>query len=64
MLEVKDQLIQDKRSQEREFKETRNELQKYERRLQQKEDNLENKLTNVEQQVAGFAAREKAIESA
>jgi ribonuclease Y len=62
MLEVKDQLIQDKRSQEREFKETRNELQKYERRLQQKEDNLENKLTNVEQQVAGFAAREKAIE--
>ena len=43
LIETKDELLQERNQQEREFRERRSELQRFERRLLQKEDNLENK---------------------
>lgn len=58
LLETKDQLIQERNAQEKEFRERRNELQRFERRLLQKEENLENKTTALEKQAQMLSDRE------
>jgi len=58
LLEAKDQLLRDRNQQEREFRERRSEIQRFERRLLQKEENLEKKLAAVERQIQGLTNRE------
>ncbi|THB67828.1 MAG: DUF3552 domain-containing protein, partial [Spirochaetaceae bacterium] len=47
LLETKDELIEERNEQEKEFRERRSELQRFERRLLQKEENLEAKIEQV-----------------
>ncbi len=50
LLEGKDQLHRERKQQDKEIRERRNELQKYEKRIQTKEDSLDAKLLNIENQ--------------
>ncbi len=61
VLETKDELLQERNQQEREFRERRQELNKIEKRLIQKEENLEHKVADVEKQQSTFADRERKI---
>jgi len=58
LIETKDQLLQERNQQEREFRDRRNELQRFERRLLQKEDNLENKQGDLDKQKQYLLDRE------
>jgi ribonuclease Y len=62
LIETKDQLLQERNQQEREFRERRNELQRFERRLLQREDNLENKQGELEKQKRALSDREGNLE--
>lgn len=62
LIETKDQLLQERNQQEREFRERRNELQRFERRLLQREDNLENKQGELDKQKRSLSDREGNLE--
>ncbi|MFW5684763.1 MAG: ribonuclease Y [Spirochaetota bacterium] len=62
ILETKDELLRERNQQEKELREERSELQRFEKRLLQKEENLEQKLAGVERQQQEFVERERAIE--
>ncbi len=61
-LEAKDQVLKERNQHEKEFRERRSELQRYERRLLQKEDNLDNKLGSLEKQQQAVSDRERNLE--
>jgi len=61
VLETKDELLREKNQQEKELRERRIELQKFEKRLVQKEENLDKKLAAVERQQQLYAERERKI---
>jgi ribonuclease Y len=61
VLETKDELLQERNQQEREFRERRQELNKIEKRLLQKEENLDEKVAYVEKTQATFTDREGKI---
>ena len=61
LLEAKEESIKTKNELDKETKERRAELQRFERRVTQKEENLDKKLDAVEKKEAGFAAREEEI---
>ena len=62
-LEAKDQVLKERNQHEKEFRERRNELQRFERRLLQKEDNLDNKLATLEKQQQAVSDRERNLEN-
>jgi len=62
ILETKDELLRERNQQEKQLREERSELQRYEKRLLQKEENLEQKLASVERQQQLFVERERVIE--
>jgi ribonuclease Y len=62
ILETKDELLRERNQHDKDLREQRGELQRFEKRLLQKEENLENKLASVERQIGTFVEREKAIE--
>jgi ribonuclease Y len=62
ILETKDELLRERNQQEKDLREQRGELQRFEKRLVQKEENLESKLAGVERQIGTFVEREKSIE--
>ena len=62
ILETKDELLRERNQQEKDLREQRGELQRFEKRLLQKEENLESKLAGVERQIGTFVEREHAIE--
>ena len=61
-LEAKDQVLKERNQHEKEFRERRSELQRFERRLLQKEDNLDNKLGSLEKQQQAVSDRERNLE--
>jgi len=61
LLEAKDNLIRERTQQEREIRERRGELQRYERRVLQKEEAIDKKTAQLEQQEEKFVEREKAL---
>ena len=61
LLEAKDTLLEERNQQEKEFRERRNELQKFEGRLLQKEENLDRKMTALEKQGQLLSDREGKI---
>ncbi|MFW5815069.1 MAG: ribonuclease Y, partial [Spirochaetota bacterium] len=62
ILETKDELLRERNQQEKELREERGELQRYEKRLLQKEENLEEKLASVERQQKDVAERERVLD--
>jgi ribonucrease Y len=61
ILETKDELLRERNQQEKELRDQRIELQRFEKRLLQKEENLETKLAGVERQQTSFVERERVI---
>lgn len=61
MLETKDQLLKERTQQERDLRERRSELQRFERRLLQKEENLERKLAQADKQNQANLNRERIL---
>jgi ribonuclease Y len=61
VLETKDQLIKERSQQERDLRERRSELQRFERRLLQKEENLERKLAQADKQSQANLNRERIL---
>jgi len=61
LLEAKDNLIRERTQQEREIRERRGELQRYERRVLQKEEAIDKKTAQLEQQEEKFVERDKAL---
>ena len=61
LLEAKDELLRERNQQEKEFRERRAELQKFERRMLQKEENLESKLSSYEKDRQLLNVREGKI---
>ncbi len=61
ILETKDELLRERNQQERDLRDRRSEVQRFEKRLLQKEENLETKLAGVERQQNSFAERERVI---
>ncbi|MDR0557974.1 MAG: ribonuclease Y [Treponema sp.] len=59
LLEAKDQIIRDKNQQERETRERRAELQRYERRVVQKEEALDKRTNQIERVEQAFAEKER-----
>ena len=59
ILETKDVLLRERNQQEKELRDQRTELQRFEKRLLQKEENLETKLAGVERQQESFAERDR-----
>jgi ribonuclease Y len=59
LLEAKEQIIRDRTQQEKETRERRVELQRYERRVLQKEEIIEKKTSQIEKTEQALAAREK-----
>ncbi len=62
LLEGKDQLHRERKQQDKEIRERRNEVQKFEKRIQTKEDTLEKKLQNVENQLKGIQTKENNLD--
>ncbi len=62
LLEAKDTLIRERTQQEREIRERRGELQRYERRVLQKEEAIDKKTAQLEQQEEKFVERDKALD--
>ncbi len=61
LLEVKEESLRTKNELEKETRERRSELQRYERRVLGKEENLDKKSETMERREAGLAAREEAL---
>jgi ribonuclease Y len=61
LLEAKEESIRTKNELEKETRERRAELQRYERRVLSKEENLDKKSETMEKKEAGLAAREEAL---
>ncbi|MDR0721698.1 MAG: ribonuclease Y [Treponema sp.] len=61
LLEAKEQVIREKNQQERETRERRAELQRYERRVVQKEETIDKKMNQLERAEQGLAEKEKKI---
>ena len=61
ILETKDELLRERNQQEKELRDQRIELQRFEKRLLQKDENLETKLAGVERQQNNFVERERVI---
>jgi ribonuclease Y len=62
LLEAKEKVIQERNQQERETRERRAELQRYERRVLQKEETLDKKTAQIERTEELLAGREKAFQ--
>ena len=61
LLEVKEESIRTKNELDKEIKERRAEVQRYERRIQQKEENIDKKSDAIEKKEANLAAREEEL---
>ncbi len=61
LVEAKDQIIRERNQQEREIRDRRIELQKYERRVLLKEENLDAKLSSIERIETNLKTRESTI---
>ena len=61
LLEAKEESLKTKNELEKETRERRAELQRYERRVLSKEENLDKKSETMEKREAGLAAREEAL---
>ncbi|MDR3115779.1 MAG: ribonuclease Y [Treponema sp.] len=61
LLEAKEQVIREKNQQEKETRERRAELQRYERRVMQKEETIDKKTNQLERTEQGLAEKEKKI---
>ena len=61
LLEVKEESIRTKNELDKEIKERRSEVQRYERRIQQKEENIDKKADAIEKKEASLAAREDEL---
>ncbi|MDR1030592.1 MAG: ribonuclease Y, partial [Treponema sp.] len=61
LLEAKEQVIREKNQQERETRERRAELQRYERRVVQKEETMDKKTNQLERVEQGLVEKEKKI---
>jgi len=61
LVEAKDQIIRERNQQEREIRDRRIELHKYERRVLLKEENLDAKLTSIERIEANLKNRENSL---
>jgi len=62
LLEAKEQIIRERNQQERETRERRAELQRYERRVVQKEETLDKKTAQIERTEQVFAEKEKSFQ--
>jgi ribonuclease Y len=62
LLEAKDQVIRERNQQEKETRERRSELQRYERRVIQKEETLEKKISQIERTEQVLAEKEKSFQ--
>ena len=60
-MEIKDESIKNKNELEKETKERRAELQRYEKRVLSKEETLDKKADAIEKREAGFAAKEEQL---
>ena len=63
LLEIKEESIKNKNELEKETKERRAELQRYEKRVLSKEETLDKKADAIEKREAGFAAKEEQRET-
>ncbi len=61
LLEVKEESIRSKNELDKEIKERRAELQRFERRIQQKEENVDKKSETIEKKEASLAAKEEEL---
>lgn len=61
LLEIKEESIKNKNELEKETKERRAELQRYEKRVLSKEESLDKKADAIEKREAGFAAKEEQL---
>ena len=61
LLEAKDSVIRERTQQEREIRERRGELQRYERRVLQKEEAIDKKTAQLEKQEEEFVERDKTL---
>jgi ribonuclease Y len=61
LLEVKEESIRTKNELDKEIKERRSEVQRFERRVQQKEENVDKKADAIEKKEAVIAAREEEL---
>ncbi|GFI44356.1 ribonuclease Y [Lachnospiraceae bacterium] len=61
LLEIKEESIRNKNELEKETKERRNELQRYEKRVLSKEEALDKKADAIEKREAGFTAKEEQL---
>ena len=61
LLEVKEESIRTKNELDKEIKERRNEMQRFERRVQQKEENIDKKADAIEKKEAQLAKREEEM---
>ncbi len=61
LLEVKEESIRTKNELDKEIKERRAEVQRYERRIQQKEENIDKKADAMEKKEANLASKEQAL---
>ncbi|MFI3213280.1 MAG: ribonuclease Y [Eubacteriales bacterium] len=61
LLEVKEESIRSKNELDKEIKERRAEVQRYERRMQQKEENIDKKTDAIEKKEASLAAKEEVL---
>lgn len=62
LLEAKDQLIRERTQQEREIRERRSDVQRYERRMQQKEEALDERTTTLNKTELELGDRSKALD--
>ncbi|MDR2543801.1 MAG: ribonuclease Y [Treponema sp.] len=62
LLEAKEQIIRERNQQERETRERRAELQRYERRVVQKEETLDKKIAQIERTEQVFVEKEKTFQ--
>lgn len=61
LLEVKEESIRTKNELDKEIKDRRAEVQRYERRIQQKEENIDKKSDAIEKKEASIVAREEEL---
>ncbi len=63
LLEAKDEMFAMRNDAERDIKNRRNELQRFERRLLQREEQIDNRAENLEKKVKSITAKESEIDS-
>ena len=61
LLEIKEESIRTKNDLDKEIKERRAEIQRFERRIQQKEENIDKKADALEKREAGLTAKEESL---